>query len=357
VARSYIYFGLGSLLRSGAQVTEAHVAVFNDWSNTCDQAGGQILLSNLANRPDYSTTWNNQPYSAYPSTVTSAARGNACGVAGAYVNLDATVLAQSWANVYGSANNGVQLEGQYNGNESLIAGAKTLYAGEAGPSVAPTLVINYNSAAVPGPPRNFVATAGNAQAATTWAAPTYGGTQPIDGYYIYTYTYPAFALVRTDFACSSCTSFTVPGLTNGTQYASIIYSHNAVGYGGYASAVFTPAGPPGPAQAVVASAANGGAFVRWAPPASNGGVALDGYLVAAYDSTGLHSSMLVCGTCTSTVYTAGLVNGTLYYVYVFAHNAPSSYGPASLANAITPASTNPWPERASGRSSPSRASP
>lgn len=101
VGRGYIYFGLGALAASGAQVSEAHVAVYNDWSNSCVQSAAQVQLSSLASRPTTATNWNNQPAITYPSTTAAFARGDTCGDAAAYANVDATELAQRWLNVGG----------------------------------------------------------------------------------------------------------------------------------------------------------------------------------------------------------------------------------------------------------------
>jgi RHS repeat-associated protein len=203
--------------------------------------------------------------------------------------------------------------------------------------------VTYNNpAAVPSAPQYLTTYPGNAQATMVWSPPTFGGSPPLSDYYLQTYVLVnnAWSFVRDQTTCATCTSAVITSLANGSTYLTYVFSQNTTGIGGYQYVVYTPAGPPGAPRFAVANAANGGANVRWAPPADNGGAAVDGYFIAAYDSVGLRNYVTVCGTCTST-FVPSLVNGTGYSLYIYAHNGPGQYGTPELSNAVTPGATDP----------------
>ena len=97
---------------------------------------------------------------------------------------------------------------------------------------------------LPGPPQNFTATAGDTQVVLTWAAPADGGGAPITAYQYRTAvgaTVPEFhSWIQLDGADSL--EATVPGLTNGTQYAFEVRALNSAGTGegSVATATATP---------------------------------------------------------------------------------------------------------------------
>ncbi len=342
-ARTLLYFALGGLAGSGAAVSEAHLAVDNQHSWVCNPPGSQINLVGVASHFDFSTTWNTQPGLDGYAYTTSApfSFGDTCGGAG-WVNLDATALVQRWLNVGGEANNGLELNGVYQGDEMNNYGWKEFWSERGGP--APALVVNYTPAAVPGPPTNVVATVGNATATVSWVRPANAGTPALDGYYLYAYNYPAMTLAGSAVVGSGTTSSTGPA-TNGQAYVWAVYAHNAKGFSPAAwSNVVTPAAPPSTPQNVVGNGGNTAGAVRWAPPASSGGVPEDLYLVALYDlgtnPATLVSYFTVCGTCTFTPY-PGLVNGHAYEYAVWGHNGPGGYGQPSLSNIFSSSAADP----------------
>jgi len=135
----------------------------------------------------------------------------------------------------------------------------------------------------PGPPTGVSARAGDRSATVTFRAPASNGGSPITRY-----------TVTPSPACSACTgltarntSSTVRGLTNGTAYTFRVTATNAVGAGAASvrSKVVTPARAPGaPVIGNASSGVAGGtinAVARWTSPLSNGGSAINGYLVTA----------------------------------------------------------------------------
>ncbi len=140
---------------------------------------------------------------------------------------------------------------------------------------------------LPGAPTTVLATRGNTTVDLTWTAPVSDGGSPITGYKVQ--VRQGATLVRTDTLVGTATIATITGLTNGTSYNFRVQAVNALGTGAASasSANVTPATLPGaPTLATVTSGAAGGArtvTVTWNAPASNGGSAITGYRVSAFD--------------------------------------------------------------------------
>jgi len=90
-------------------------------------------------------------------------------------------------------------------------------------------------ATIPGAPQNFTATAGNAKATLSWAAPASNGGNAITGYEVSSDNGVTWVVA------SSNTGHIFTGLTNGTQYTFRVRAVNSVGNGSEASATATPA--------------------------------------------------------------------------------------------------------------------
>jgi hypothetical protein len=92
----------------------------------------------------------------------------------------------------------------------------------------------------PNAPTSLTATAGNAQIALSWTAPSAPGTSAITGYTV-EYT-PSGGSAQTVSTGSTGTSYTLTGLTNGTAYTVRVAGVSAAGTGNYSgTATGTPA--------------------------------------------------------------------------------------------------------------------
>ncbi len=200
------------------------------------------------------------------------------------------------------------------------------------------------TATVPSAPQSLVATARNLSASVTWAAPASNGGAAVDNYIVYAYNYPAGTPAGPySYACGTCTSTTVAGLTNGQQYYFAAYAHNAIGWGAVAgSNVVVPAPqPPTPPQSPSATPRNTSAIVSWAPSADNGGSAILDYTVFIYPYPSLSpvTYTVACATCTS-ANVPNLTNGQQYIFGIYARNAVN-YSTGVATNIVTPAITTP----------------
>ncbi|MGH9105553.1 MAG: beta strand repeat-containing protein [Acidimicrobiales bacterium] len=133
-------------------------------------------------------------------------------------------------------------------------------------------------------------------------------------------------------------SFTVPGLTNGTAYAVSVRADNAIGDGAASSPHdATPSTVPGAPTSVVATSGSASVAVAWSAPTSDGGSAVTGYSAAAYTTL---SETTVAGTPCITLTLActitDLTNGTTYYVGVIASNTNGSSVSSSPLQVVTP---------------------
>jgi len=203
-------------------------------------------------------------------------------------------------------------------------------------------------AALPDPPTAVVAYAGNGQAEVTWTAPVHGGTTPIDRYAIIAYpaTGPAIGLY---VICGwPCNSGVMTGLTNGVSYTFVVYAHNLSSSGFSTPAgsnALTPNANPGPYPVIAdfASPGNGDAYVTWSAPITNGGSAVNNYLVQAYDftsGTAVYVNFVYLSASTTSTIFPGLINGHSYAFVVNAGNPVSYTG--VWTGQVTPSAT-PWP--------------
>ena len=216
--------------------------------------------------------------------------------------------------------------GLTNGTAYTFTVTATNSAGDS-PASAPSSAVT--PATVPGAPTSVSATAGNASATVTWAAPASNGGSAVTGYTI------TSSGGGTTSASASATSATVTGLTNGTTYTFTVTATNAVGTGpaSAASNAVTPLAVPDAPTGVTAVRGNASATVSWTAPASSGGSAITSYTVRSNAG----QTATVDGLTLSTTVT-GLTNGTAYTFTVTAANAAGNSLPSAPSNAVTPAS-------------------
>jgi hypothetical protein len=133
-------------------------------------------------------------------------------------------------------------------------------------------------------------------------------------------------------------TFTIPGLTNGTTYSVSVRADNAIGTGtASAPANATPITVPGAPLAVIAASDSASADISWVVPLTNGGSPITGYTATAYTtSSGGTTAGTACTTTTLACTVTGLTNGTTYYVGVVATNAAGSSPASSPLLSVTP---------------------
>jgi fibronectin type 3 domain-containing protein len=188
----------------------------------------------------------------------------------------------------------------------------------------------------PGTPTAVTATAGNASATISWAAPASGGS-PITGYRITTSGAGAPAPIIFN---STATSETVTGLTNGNSYTFTIAAINAIGTGSDSapSNAVVPATVPVAPTGVAATAGVGSASVSWTAPA-NGGSPITGYRITT-TGTGAPAPIIFNSTATTQTISS-LTAGNSYTFTVAAINALGTGADSTASNAVTPTANVP----------------
>lgn len=179
--------------------------------------------------------------------------------------------------------------------------------------------------ALPGVPRNVVATGGSGQLSVSWDAPS-SGPAP-DGYGVYVYDAGGYT-GRYVSTCATCRTATVAELANGRTYYAAVYGRTSAVWGTPANSGWvTVAASPGPPPNFSVTQGNGQLTGSWTAP-TNPGTAIDSYGMFVYDSNGYTGKYAwVCATCmTGTV--TGLTNGRAYYAILYAHNALAWGSPA-----------------------------
>ena len=163
-------------------------------------------------------------------------------------------------------------------------------------------------ATVPVAPLIGIATAGNTTALVRWTAPANAATSAITGYSVRVAnaaTNVQVGALRP--AVAGATTLSVTGLANGTALRFQVQARNLAATGAFSalSTAITPATVPG---AALIAAANPGAIggtitatANWTPPVSNGGLAINGYVVTALR---INAAGTVLATTTSAVQAA-----------------------------------------------------
>ncbi len=176
---------------------------------------------------------------------------------------------------------------------------------------------------VPNSPTGLVAVAGNAKVNLNWTAPAISGGRAIDYYVVYQ---NSVALPSHPTGLTTV----INGLTNGVSYSFTVAAHNLAGIGAQSnSASATPNMVPDAPTGLTAIAGDAQVALNWTAPASDGGNAIDYYIVYQ-DSVAL--SAHPTGLTTTII---GLINGHSYSFTVAAHNLAGT-GAQSNAASSTP---------------------
>jgi hypothetical protein len=191
---------------------------------------------------------------------------------------------------------------------------------------------------VPPAPTSLTATAGNAQVALSWTAPTVLAQTPITDYTVQYSSNGGSTWTTFSDSTSTATSATVTGLTNGTAYVFRVAAVNGAGAGSYstASSSVTPIGPPAaPTNVTVMGSGNTWIEIAWSAPASNGGSAVTDYVIQYSSDSG--ATWTSYSDTTSTVLGVtvfDLLSATTYLFRVAAVNAAGTGPYSSPSSAI-----------------------
>ena len=193
---------------------------------------------------------------------------------------------------------------------------------------------------VPGITTAVVATRDNASAGLTWTAPATDGGIAISGYSVQVRT--GVTVVRTVALTGAGTSTVVTGLTNGTAYNFRVQAVNTLGSGALSvpsNTVIPATVPDAPVLGAVTSGALGGALtvtMNWTPPAVNGGSAITGYTVSAYNPDGTLNQRLNVGSAAR----AQLFTFTVAGPFTFDVQAFNVVGTGALSARSAPANAS-----------------
>ena len=199
-----------------------------------------------------------------------------------------------------------------NGTEYTVRVIATRTGATDGP---PSAEVTGTPFTTPGAPQHLSGEPGDAQVMLTWDAPSSDGGS---------------AILRYEYAIDDSGTWidagldleeTVPGLTNGQQYAFEVRAVNSAGPGAPARTAATPLGMPSVPESLTATGGDGEVVLEWTEPADDGGSPVTGYeyRYAAGQAVPEDVTWRDAGTeLTATV--SGLENETRYTFEVRARN-------------------------------------
>ena len=199
-----------------------------------------------------------------------------------------------------------------NGTEYTVRVIATRTGADDGP---PSDEVTGTPFTTPGAPQHLRGEPGDAQVTLTWDAPSSDGGS---------------AILRYEYAIDDSGTWidagldleeTVPGLTNGQQYAFEVRAVNSAGPGAPARTAATPLGMPSVPESLTATGGDGAVVLEWTEPADDGGSPVTGYeyRYAAGQAVPEDVTWRDAGTeLTATV--SGLENETRYTFEVRARN-------------------------------------
>ncbi|MFM8625326.1 MAG: S8 family serine peptidase [Actinomycetota bacterium] len=197
---------------------------------------------------------------------------------------------------------------------------------------------------VPGAPRSLVATAGTQRVTLTWTAPLTDGGAAITDYVIDVSTNLGSTWVRAADAVSTATSALISPLSPGVTHTFRVAAVNSVGTGtfsGSASAIPWAPNAPSVPRSLGASPQLNALYVSWTAPSSDGGAAIDAYLVDwSVDGGTTWQGLVTLSSGTRWTTLSPLAGGTAHVVRVRATNGFGT-SPAATVSATPTAPSVP----------------
>lgn len=237
------------------------------------------------------------------------------------VSIDQFVVYQDDIDVKHVTGSSVMITGLSNGQSYTFNVAAQNSVGM-GPNSS---VVQSTPYTVPDAPTGFAGVLGSGKITLNWTAPVFDGGRAIDYYVVY----------QNGAALPyhlSGPSTIISGLIKGQTYSFTVSAHNLAGLSQQSSTVSTTASgvltAPGTPTGLVAVPGSNKVSLKWTAPISNGGTAIDYYIVYQNGTSIAHP------TSTSQIAT-GLVNGVSYTFNVVAHNSAGN-GSRSSSVSATP---------------------
>ena len=210
-----------------------------------------------------------------------------------------------------------------NGTEYTVRVIATRTGATDGP---PSAEVTGTPFTTPGAPQHLSGVPGDEQVMLTWDAPSSDGGS---------------AILRYEYAIDDSGTWidagldleeTVPGLTNGQQYAFEVRAVNSAGPGAAATTVATPLGMPSVPASLTATAGDGEVFLEWTAPADDGGAPVTGYEYRFAAGTAVPEDTPWQSAGLDLEWTVtGLTNGQQY---AFEVRALNSAGPGAAATPV-----------------------
>ena len=191
-------------------------------------------------------------------------------------------------------------------------------------------------AALPGPPRDLRATAGDGQITLNWTEPLSDGGLAITIYLVYRGISPGATSLLKEIEDIGTHAFVDRGLTNGITYYYSITARTGAGEGASSEEIdATPFTRPGEPRDPRATDGDGRARLSWKAPEQDGGAAILKYRIYRGEETG-EATFLRDLKEGLEFHDTGLTNGKIYYYRVSAFNKAGE-GPLSDEARAAPA--------------------